>query len=209
LYQPSTDTFVFTDLTASAIPALMATGLTTTSVALYLDSTANPGAVRDMFVLYNDGGTDWSLYKWGNYLRMGKWSDLAGNVPLGTFANSSDALPSTIQVTGSYVAGSQVGVTLISRSYVTGGIRLTFQLDNPQFLGQMAKVIGFWGTKNTTLPNNAVATLTASSHGTITSNVIYNLVPDGTTQFQVTWLAETDGISNFDSYKLILVAYVQ
>jgi len=218
-YLPTTDTFTFTDLTATAIPSLMATASgTTTSIAIFFDNAVNPGAVRDVFVYYNDGTTNWNLYKWGNYLRMGKWSDLAANIPLvEDFADTADALPSLPQVTGSYIFGagvnvgssSQVSVNLISRAYVVGGIRLTFTLAFPQFAGQMAKIVGFWGTKNTTLPNDSVATLTASSHGTIVSNVIYNLVPDGVTQFQVTWLAETDGISNFDSYKIVLVAFPQ
>lgn len=227
LYQPSTDTFTFTDLTATSIPSLMATASgTTTSVAIFFDTAVNPGAVRDVFIYYNDGTANWNLYRWNNYQRMGKWAPPTTNIPLvAAFADTDDALPSLPQVTGSYTFGagaiafggntyyqfssSQVSVNLISRAYVTGGIRLTFTLAFPQFAGQLAKIVGFWGTKNTTLPNNSVATLTASSHGTITGNIIYNLVPDGVTQFQVTWLAETDGISNFDSYKIVLVAFPQ
>lgn len=207
-YNPTLDTFTLFDFTSGAIPALMTSAGTGSSVALYLDSNTSPGAVRDMFVFFKDGGTDWNMYRWNAYQRMGKWSDLAANVPLGVFTDNNDALPSATNVNGSYSA-ALLRPEIISQNYVSGGIRFTFILNTPDYVGQLVKVIGFWGTQYLTLPNGLIATLSDTSHGVITGGVIYNLVADASTQYQVTWLAETDGFSNFDPYKFILVAVAQ
>lgn len=207
-YNSTLDTFTFFDFTSLAIPALMTSAGTSSSVALYLDSNTNPGYVRDMFVFFKDGGSNWNMYRWNAYQRMGKWSDLAANVPLGVFTDNNDALPSATNVNGSYSA-ALLRPEIVSQAYVTGGIRFTFILNTPAFEGQLVKVIGFWGTQYLTLPNGLIATLSDTSHGVITGGVIYNLTADASTQYQVTWLAEADGFSNFDPYKFILTAFAQ
>ena len=195
------------------IPQLMtsAGGATTSSgVGVYLDSNSNPGAVRDAFIFYyNNVDTNWYLYRWnGPGSRMGKWSDLSQNVPLGVFADARDSLPFVHTVTGIYSAAQQ-RVEIKSRAYVAGGLRISFTITDGSYPGQLIKVLGFWGTGFMALPNNNMATLSNSSHGNLVNNVIYDLEADTGTEYQVTWLAETDGFANSENFKFVLYALPQ
>ena len=196
---------VATDISATVLPSGMLSSAASTAarVLTFVDGQASPGSNPDKYVIYSDSnatGTLETMYKWNGVGSVMTDIDSGGNI--------RDALSLSQNCQGvNFWTSGENSVSLINRSPISGGVRLSFKLYS--VAGATAvKVRAWYGTQLQEYPLTA-ATISAPTNGAITLNVNTGLTADnGVTTFQFTWDSTIDGVDVGDRFRLILEVFV-
>lgn len=190
-----------TDITTTVFPSggsALNPAATSARVLAMIDGADVPGTTI-IYLFFSPSGATAS--SWLTYLWNGPTAAIS--VPPGNIAtgSASHAMPFNRYVTGTYfwVLGIPNPV-VISRTYAGTGIRLVLRL-----YGASNAFRAFFALNNEEYPTR-VCTLSNPNSGTVVGGTLVRNMIGGTpsgTAFEVTWLAETDGVSEGDSFKLI------
>jgi hypothetical protein len=197
---------VTTRLTNIVLPsAISSLGGTLAKAMPFMDLAQNIGGTPTVYVYFapNGGltasgivGTTWTMYKWIDDATEMSFVDTGSTVRHALSIN-----PGPVGGQYSYTTG-QRRVRCTARTAVLGGMRYTFLLYSDSGADSV-KVQGVFGTATEEQLSHA-ATLSNPSVGTITGGFNTGLTADGTTSYQVTWLAGTDGIGQGQRHKFAL-----
>jgi hypothetical protein len=190
-----------TNITSSVLPTALSTIANTARAVVLVDDvdiTAHPR----VYIYAAPSGlstAQWSIYEWeGPSIVM---SLVPGSVLTGSAAH---AIPANRTSAGPYfwnLASSYVIIT--NREYLTtGGIRLTMRLYASSPTNAFRAFFAIAGEEYPIRP----CTLSNPISGTVVGGTLVLNMNRGTpsgTYFQVTWLAQDDGLVNGDQFKLV------
>jgi len=189
-----------TNITSSVLPTELSTIANTARAVVLVDDvdiTAHPR----MYIYAAPNGasaTQWSIYEWDGPNTV--MSLVSGSVLTGSAAH---ALPANRTSAGPYFWDALSSYVMITnREYLTtGGIRLTMRL-----YGSSTNTFrAFFATAGEEYPTHP-CTLSNPTSGTVIGGTLVTNINSGTpsgTFFEVTWLAQDDGLVDGGQFKLV------
>lgn len=188
-----------TNITSTVLPTSLSTTGASARLLPFIDAVEITGAPRVYLWYAPDGSasTVWVPFIWnGSGTVITTIAAAQGTV--------GSAMPANRYSTGAYYWYPYSPYSVITaRTYVDGGIQFTLRLYGSSTNNNSFRI--YYGLTNEEYPTRP-ATLSNPSSGTVVGgNIVRNMAP-GTpsgTFFQVTWLSETDGLTDGTAFKVV------
>jgi hypothetical protein len=193
-----TPSFVATRLTTTVLPAALQALGNTAKVRPYVDVQGNVGGNPTVYVYFGANGTSgttYAMYQWNGDSSLMTLIGSGGNVRHALGINTHPVGGQYNYTSGNY------RIRLTGRAPAASAMRYTFKIYSTSGTDAV-KVQGVFGL-GTEEKLTRAATLSSPSVGTISGGFNTGLTADGTTAYQVTWNAATDGLTQGQRHKFV------